>query len=1019
MHNLFTTIFKYLAIIVLLSLTMHTTITAHEPSDPPIHIDLAVSFDLEQKILWGTSKITVDQGHELQLMFPDLRITAALISSKERENAPIEIEGDVFTLPAADEQRTLLISYEKDVQDSFANIISDKAIILTSNWHPRPLHKALYSLSAQLPEGFIGLSQADELVETDPSGQVSFSFSQPLYSLTLVSGRYVKTEKKVRDGLHVYTLFFAEDQDLAPGYLDAAADYIRRYEKLIGPFPYNHYVIAENIMPTGYGFSTFTLLGQQVIRLPFIKGTSLGHEILHSWFGNSVDIASGSGNWAEGITTYLADMAYRTDAGEGFQARKETIQRFQDYVDESAPLLKEFLGAGHQRRENQARRAVGYQKSAMLFHELKHRVGEDNFYQSLQQFYQRFKGGAASWDDLHKVFAEISGQDLNNFFSERLGRNDLPVLQIHDIDIEDGPKATSVSFTVKQSQDHPYELLLPVAIETSTGTKKFQELITESETRLDLEVDATPLTITIDPDYDLLRKLSTSEYAPLWSAVLGARECLTVVDEATRDIYEPMISFAERYGCTTTEASEFSRQDLEQKTVLFLGTAHPDLLTTFGDPGHPPTGFTVEVRANPFNDELAVALISSSSKEQSEAAVRRLSHYGKYGYLHFVDGRIQVQQIPETENGIVVQLEEPPAGVPVTALTEFDALVDTLSDKRVVYIGETHTSRPDHLLQRMLIEALHHRDKRLAIGMEMFPRSSQPALDRFINDPDMSEAEFLRESRYWEVWRYDYRLFRPIFAYARTHKIPVIGLNIDRGITNAVFKAGSLDELTDEQKAQVPAQMRLDMKGYAERLMATYRMHGADHGGGNFAGFIQAQALWDETMAESIVSYLGANPDTRMVVLAGNQHTRKDSGIPPRVAARIDIDQSSVQNLATTRVSAAELAATTDYLFLLESSEFAPTGKIGVVLLEKETDDGTKMEIVEISPQSNADEAGIQVDDILIFIDELAIHTMDDVRLALLDKAVGETVTIAVMRDGERIDIEVELYSPSAPPGHP
>ena len=201
--------------------------------------------------------------------------------------------------------------------------------------------------------------------------------------------------------------------------------------------------------------------------------------------------------------------------------------------------------------------------------------------------------------------------------------------------------------------------------------------------------------------------------------------------------------------------------------------------------------------------------------------------------------------------------------------------------------------------------------------------------------------------------------------------------------------------------------------------MATYKMHGADHGGGSFAGFIKAQALWDETMAESIIDYLEAHPDDRMIVLAGNQHTRKDSGIPPRVTARIEVTQASVQNLATTRLSAADLAKTTDYVFLLESYEFAPQGKIGVVLLEKESENGARMEIVEVNSQSNAGAAGIKKDDILIFIDELAIHTMDDVRLALLDKAVGETVKIAVMRDGERVDLEVKLYNPSAPAGHP
>ncbi|MEJ2134733.1 MAG: ChaN family lipoprotein [Desulfofustis sp.] len=1025
MSNLFNTIFKYLAITVLLGLTMHTTVWGKTSSASPIHIDLAVSFDIEENLLRGSARIEVEKNHELQLLFPELQITAALISSERRENAPLDLQGDNLELPAADENRTVLISYEKRVQKSFSNIISDKAIILTANWHPLPRQKALYSLSAQLPEGFIGLTQADELAHADEHGQVRFSFSQPLYALTFISAPYVKTQKTIRDDLHLYTLFFKEDQDLAPGYLEAAADYVRRYERLIGPFPYNHYVIAENIMPTGYGYPTFTLLGQQVIRLPFIKETSLGHEILHSWFGNSIDIAEGSGNWSEGLTTYLADMAYRSEKGEGPQARKEAIQRYQDYVGKEAPLLKDFYGAGHERRENQARRAVGYQKSAMLFHELYNRVGEETFYSSLQEFGRQFTGSSASWLDLQQIFEDQSSQDLNTFFSERLGRNDLPVLRVGGIKVNVGPESTTVSLSVEQAQSPAYELLLPVSIETVGGTQDFQSLISESETLLSFEVDSTPLQLTIDPDYDLLRALSAPEKAPVWSSILGAGHCLAVLDDdSQRDRYEPLISFAERYGCRTIPAAEFSRQDLETQTVIFLGSSNSILKMTYGDPGYPSSGFTADVRPNPFNDDLAVALISASSRQETEAAVARLSHYGKYSYLHFVSGRISEKRTPVTAHGIRVALEEKPAGLAVAALAEFDELVDQLSSKRVVYVGETHTSRPDHLLQRMLIEALHSRDKRLAIGMEMFPRSSQPALDRFINDPDYSEADFLRESKYYDVWRYDYRLFRPIFAYARKHGIPVIGLNIDRQITSSVFKTGDLETLTAEQRTQLPAEMRLDLEGYVERLQLTHQMHGqGNHADGSLAGFIQAQALWDETMAETIATYLEAHPQTRMVVLAGNQHTRKDSGIPPRVAARLEVTQSTVQNLATTRASAAELARTTDYLFLLESVEFAPQGKIGVVLQEKEIEGGTRMEIVEVNPQSKAKAAGIEKDDILIFIDELAIHTMDDVRLALLDKAVGETVRIAVLRGSDearkRIDMDVELYNPTPPPGHP
>ncbi len=60
---------------------------------------------------------------------------------------------------------------------------------------------------------------------------------------------------------------------------------------------------------------TYTLLGQDIVRLPFIVETSLGHEILHQWFGNLVYIDYEKGNWAEGLTTYLADHLYEEQKG--------------------------------------------------------------------------------------------------------------------------------------------------------------------------------------------------------------------------------------------------------------------------------------------------------------------------------------------------------------------------------------------------------------------------------------------------------------------------------------------------------------------------------------------------------------------------------------------------------------------------------------------------------------------------------------------------------------------------------
>lgn len=1019
-------IYKILTLLIIYAL-LPSTIVARETRSAPIAMDLAVSFDLDQRVLTGTAKIRIEAHQDLELLLPGLDITAALLSSPTRENAALELpEKDLLSLPSSAEPRTLLISFDKQINQSFANLIDNRAIVLTADWHPLPTTKALFSLDAHVPEGFIALTQADRFVEPDANGNVRFQFSQPLYSLTFVAAPYVRKEKPVRENLSVHTLFFEEDQALADGYLEAAATYIKRYEKEIGPFPYNHYVIAENIMPTGYGFETFTLLGQQVIRLPFITQTSLGHEILHSWFGNSIDISEGSGNWVEGLTTYLADMAYRTEAGEGAEVRKEAIQRYLSYVNDSTPSLAQFIGAGHSRKDNQAVRAVGYQKSAMLFHELSKRIGAQAFGRSLQRFYRDFKGTSASWEDLQKYFEEESGKHLQSFFAERLNRNDLPQLEIGKVRVKHDDNTTTVSLTVTQAQSPAYELMLPVAIETLSGARRFQDLLSEPTTNLSYQVDSTPWAIRLDPEYDLLRTLSPSESKPVWSTLMGAENCLVVMpDESEQNYYEPFISFISNYSCQIRTGDEFSQQDLETYFVIFLGTANRYLQTTFGDPKHPDTGFTVDIRKNPFNGDLAVALISSSSIEETEKVVHRLPHYGKYSYLHFKRGKATEKQVPRADMGISLGLENQPTGMAVNDLAGFDELVDQLSGMRVVYIGETHTSRPDHLLQMMLIEALHRRNQDLAIGLEMFPRSSQPALDRYINDPNFSEADFLKESKYFQVWGYDYRLFRPIFNYARKHKIPLIGLNMEREIVSKVFKSGSMDHLSDDQQTLLPSEMRLDLNGYVEGLTRTHEMHSrGNHAEGSLTGFIQAQALWDETMADSVTNFLHDNPATRMVVLAGNQHTRNDVGIPPRVASRIEVPQASVINLTTSRASGSELSKIADYLFLLDSPEFEPQGKIGVVLQEKESPKGgTMMEIIEVQTQSKAKAAGIQKDDILIFIDELAIHTMDDIRLALLDKKAGESVRISVLRGGvetgEKLEIEVELYNPAPPPGHP
>ena len=110
--------------------------------------------------------------------------------------------------------------------------------------------------------------------------------------------------------LRLRTVFAPALGPLAKDYLDSVAGYIARYEAAIGPYPFEGFSVVSSPTPTGFGMPTLTYLGESVLRLPFIRHSSLGHEVLHNWWGNGVYPDYASGNWSEGLTTFMADYAY-------------------------------------------------------------------------------------------------------------------------------------------------------------------------------------------------------------------------------------------------------------------------------------------------------------------------------------------------------------------------------------------------------------------------------------------------------------------------------------------------------------------------------------------------------------------------------------------------------------------------------------------------------------------------------------------------------------------------------------
>ncbi|SDO39431.1 ChaN family lipoprotein [Desulforhopalus singaporensis] len=993
------------------------------PEAAILNYDLAISFQLREHLMTGTARITIPPGNGLALSLTGLEVTGTLLQQSNGREQTVNSGGDVLILPEDPNDRTLFISYRKKIsQHGQENYIEPDAISLLSAWYPVPQTPVLFSLSAEVPDGFEAITESDSFPLQKIGNRFRASYSNPTTTIHFIAGPYTLASRTVRPGLDVYTMFFSEDQALSLRYLEQAAEFLAGYEQKLGQYPFSHYVIVANRLPTGYGMPTFTLLGQTVLRLPFIVTTSLGHEIVHSWFGNGVQVDGATGNWCEGLTSYLSDYSFREQQGEGRSSRKENIVKYLSYTDteETIPLA-DFVSADHNQPLAQNRRAVGYNRGVLFFHELREKITTASFTDGLRLFYKNYNGKSASWQDLMHSFAAAGGKNLQRFFDERLNRTSIPELAVENIGVERSGTNITLTFDIRQLTDDPFVLRVPVRVTTLSATvTKVIETGAAKQT-VNIELDDTPLTLEVDPDYTFLRRLSDNEYPAVLSRFLGAADKLIVTTAGEEEKYQPILSLFANEDTIVVSADEVRNKDLGSRSLLLLGVDQLPVTTLFGTVHRPAAGVTVDVRHHPLVPGKTAVLLSSSSRQESAAVARRLKHYGKYSFLHFSDGRKTKAETERTENGIVIPVTELPDGGATKEISGFDGVVDKLMENRVIYVGEQHTSLSDHLLQLRLIEAIHAKHDDLAIGMEMFPVTSQDALDSYILAQDsIDEAAFLRQSDYFNVWRFDYRYYRDIINFAKKNKVPVIGINLDRQIVSGVFRDGDTDGLDPQVLASLPKTRDLDIAGYRQRLEAIHNIHqSGGHGSGFFSGFIQAQGLWDETMASNISNYLKQNPTTRIIVLAGAQHTRKDSGIPPRVARRLSVQQASVVNISGDSFGAFA-PGLADYFFISEAAQLPQLPKIGVVLVSEENDQMV-LKVDSVLGGSGAEHAGLKKNDILIELDGRQIHDMIDVKAAMLDKDGGETVAITVLRSSREIKFNVELRPelPARPAGHP
>lgn len=536
-------------------------------------------------------------------------------------------------------------------------------------WYPDlPAALATFAVEIRLPAGWDAVTHGRRIAKSAGQGRAvsRWQVAEPTEALTLVANRFVETRRDWRDAggrsIEVSTYLFAEDAGLASEYLDAAVAYLDLYAKLLGPYPFPKFAVVENFFPSGLGMPSFTLLGSGVIKRHYVQPYALGHEIVHSWIGNWVLNNPERGNWVEGLTTYLANYHYEERTGPPDRAREQRRLMLLGYAVYVWPE-GDYPVAGFHQKTSQKDNAIGYQKSAMIFHLLRRELGEEAFWAGLRRLVADFGGRHAEWDDLERVFSQTSGRDLGWFFTQWVTKPGAPQLTLSQaaVSSEDRPghsPAYRLTVTIVQHGE-PYRLKLPLRVLLAGGQvhDAWVEATTSKQT-VALSVPARPLSLRLDPDFETFRRLPRGQVAPMLNLFVTDRQRTLVALDAGPGPYGDL---AHQVAARDPAIAQIGSGEAipKQGSVLFLGaplsgdkadalreacgqavSVEPTRVTVdgkvFDEPG---MAFLLSCR-RPGQPGSVISIFHGVTPAAAAPVARLLFFYGWHSYVVFREGAV-------------------------------------------------------------------------------------------------------------------------------------------------------------------------------------------------------------------------------------------------------------------------------------------------------------------------------------------------------------------------------------------
>ncbi len=239
--------------------------------------------------------------------------------------------------------------------------------------------------------------------------------------------------------------------------------------------------------------------------------STIAHELFHQWFGDLVTAESWSNltvneSFADYSQTLWAEHSKGKDEGA-----YENYKGLRSYLSSPTDAEKDLVRFYYNDREDMFD-LVSYQKGGRILNMLRHYVGDEAFFASLNKYLtdNQFKNGSAI--KLKLAFEAVTGKDLNWFFNQWYFGSGHPYVRITQ-NYDAAKKQVMVAIQQTQVQDKIFTL--PIGIDVYVQGKR-NHYDVWSKKKVDsfyFDAAVTPDNVNVDNDKVLL--WSKDESKPL------------------------------------------------------------------------------------------------------------------------------------------------------------------------------------------------------------------------------------------------------------------------------------------------------------------------------------------------------------------------------------------------------------------------------------------------------------------------------------------------------------------------